>query len=105
LRGWANYHKHVVAKKTFARVDADIWSMLWRWATRRHPQKGTQWIKEKYFQTCLSGLLPMPQHPGHFRFRSGATPHFCEEKWLEAPQVGAISTSSCGDGSAWQQTG
>ena len=35
LRGWANYHKHVVAKKTFARVDADIWSMLWRWATRR----------------------------------------------------------------------
>jgi RNA-directed DNA polymerase len=56
LRGWANYHKHVVAKKTFARVDADIWSMLWRWATRRHPQKGTQWIKEKYFQSIGSRL-------------------------------------------------
>ena len=30
LRGWANYHRHVVAKETFARVDDDVWSMLWR---------------------------------------------------------------------------
>src|SRR5216683_958081 len=35
LRGWANYHSHVVAKETFARVDARVWSMLWRWAVRR----------------------------------------------------------------------
>ncbi|WP_200878888.1 group II intron maturase-specific domain-containing protein [Caballeronia sordidicola] len=28
LRGWANYHNHVVAKETFTRVDADVWSML-----------------------------------------------------------------------------
>ena len=40
LRGWANYHSHVVAKETFARVDANVWSMLWRWAARRHPSKG-----------------------------------------------------------------
>jgi RNA-directed DNA polymerase len=51
LRGWANYHRHVVAKKTFARVDECIWSMLWRWAARRHPNKGIRWIKEKYFKT------------------------------------------------------
>jgi RNA-directed DNA polymerase len=51
LRGWPNYHSHVVAKQTFARVDAQIWSMLWRWAVRRHPNKGARWVKEKYFKT------------------------------------------------------
>jgi RNA-directed DNA polymerase len=51
LRGWANYHSHVVAKETFARVDDTVWSMLWRWAARRHPNKGPRWIKEKYFKT------------------------------------------------------
>ena len=28
LRGWANYHSHVVAKETFARIDDKVWSML-----------------------------------------------------------------------------
>jgi RNA-directed DNA polymerase len=51
LRGWANYHRHVVAKETFARVDKCVWSMLWRWAARRHPNKGAAWVKEKYFKT------------------------------------------------------
>ena len=51
LRGWANYHRHVVAKKTFARVDSDVWSMLWRWAVRRHPNKGARWVKDRYFKT------------------------------------------------------
>jgi RNA-directed DNA polymerase len=51
LRGWANYHSHVVAKKTFARVDKYVWSMLWRWAARRHPNKEARWVKEKYFKS------------------------------------------------------
>ncbi len=51
LRGWANYHSHVVAKDTFARIDDEIWSMLWRWAARRHPNKGARWVKEKYFKS------------------------------------------------------
>jgi RNA-directed DNA polymerase len=51
LRGWANYHCHVVAKETFARNDANVWSMLWQWATRRHPQKGARWVRENYFKT------------------------------------------------------
>lgn len=51
LRGWANYHRHVVAKKTFGWVDINVWSMLWRWAVRRHPNKGARWVKKKYFQT------------------------------------------------------
>jgi len=51
LRGWANYHCHNVAKETFARNDQRVWSMLWRWAVRRHPNKGARWVKDKYFKT------------------------------------------------------
>jgi RNA-directed DNA polymerase len=51
LRGSANYHSHVVAKNAFDRVDHEVWSMLWRWAVRRHPNKGARWVKEKYFKT------------------------------------------------------
>lgn len=50
LRGWANYHRHVVAKKAFARIDSMVWAMLWRWAVRRHPNKGACWIKDRYFK-------------------------------------------------------
>ncbi len=51
LRGWANYHCHIVAKKTFSWIDSQIWSALWRWAIRRHPNKSARWVKAKYFKT------------------------------------------------------
>jgi RNA-directed DNA polymerase len=51
IRGWANYHKSVVAKETFKRVDSEIWHSLWQWTKRRHPEKSPVWIKEKYFKT------------------------------------------------------
>ena len=49
LRGWATYHRHVVAAATFVKVDHLVWQMLWRWARRRHPTKRTGWIKARYF--------------------------------------------------------
>jgi RNA-directed DNA polymerase len=51
LRGWANYHRHIVAKDTFGRVDTYVWSMLWQWAVRRHPNQGARWVKDRYFKT------------------------------------------------------
>ncbi|ARM31934.1 group II intron reverse transcriptase/maturase [Prosthecochloris sp. HL-130-GSB] len=51
LRGWANYHRYAVAKRTFANNDSRIWFMLWQWAKRRHPNKGARWVKAKYFTT------------------------------------------------------
>ncbi len=51
IRGWANYHQHVVSKVTFARVGHAIFQALWRWARRRHPNKAKQWIKERYFKS------------------------------------------------------
>jgi RNA-directed DNA polymerase len=50
LRGWAMYHRHVVAAATFSRIDHLVWTELWRWAKRRHPQKNARWIKARYFQ-------------------------------------------------------
>jgi RNA-directed DNA polymerase len=51
IRGWAQYHQHIVSKRTFARVDHEILHSLPRWAKRRHPNKPMQWIKKKYFKT------------------------------------------------------
>jgi len=51
IRGWANYHQHVVRKVTFARVGHAIFQALWRWAKRRHPNKSKQWVKERYFKS------------------------------------------------------
>jgi RNA-directed DNA polymerase len=49
IRGWTEYHRNQVAKETFRKVDAAIWRMLWRWSTRRHPNKSRSWIKRRYF--------------------------------------------------------
>ncbi|CAG0935623.1 Group II intron-encoded protein LtrA [Thermoflexales bacterium] len=51
IRGWANYHRHISSKRTFAKVDHLIFSALWQWAQRRHPKKSKRWIKDKYFKT------------------------------------------------------
>src|SRR5581483_1427215 len=51
IRGWANYHRHVVAKAMYAEVDHHIWRALWRWARRRHPNKSCEWVRQKYFRT------------------------------------------------------
>lgn len=45
IRGWAQYHRHGVAKKIFTDVDTYLWQLLWRWATRRHSNKGQGGLK------------------------------------------------------------
>jgi RNA-directed DNA polymerase len=51
IRGWAMYHRHVVAKATFSLIDSHIWQLLWKWAVRRHPTKGARWVRRRYFRT------------------------------------------------------
>lgn len=50
IRGWAQYHRRGVAKEAFGEVDSYLWHLLWRWAKRRHSNKGIKWIKAKYFR-------------------------------------------------------
>jgi RNA-directed DNA polymerase len=49
LRGWANYYRHVVSKRTFSKVDAEMFKVLYRWTRRRHSNRGAKWLREKYF--------------------------------------------------------
>ncbi|MGB5278565.1 MAG: group II intron reverse transcriptase/maturase [Gammaproteobacteria bacterium] len=49
IRGWAQYHRHVVSSVVFSKMDAWIWRVLWRWAVKRHPKKPKSWIKQRYF--------------------------------------------------------
>ncbi len=67
IRGWANYHRHIVASRTFADVDYAIWWTLWRWARRRHPKKGARWVRKHYFHSIgaengvFCATIPKPQ--------------------------------------------
>ena len=49
IRGWANYHCHVVSKRVFGTMDHWIWERLWHWCRRRHPKKNGHWIADRYF--------------------------------------------------------
>jgi RNA-directed DNA polymerase len=49
IRGWANYHRHIVAKDTFSKLDSYLWEITWRWGKRRHPNKGHKWVANKYW--------------------------------------------------------
>jgi RNA-directed DNA polymerase len=49
IRGWANYHRHCVAKHAFSRMDLEIWRKLWWWSRRRHPRKNAAWVKNRYY--------------------------------------------------------
>jgi RNA-directed DNA polymerase len=51
IRGWTNYYRHVVAKKTFAHVDHHIFLALLAWINRRHPNKSARWKRKRYFRS------------------------------------------------------
>lgn len=51
LRGFANYYRGVISKKTFSYIKNRIWQYLWRWAKRRHPNKNAKWVRKRYFKT------------------------------------------------------
>jgi len=50
IRGWANYHRGVVSKAIFNKIDNTIWQLSLKWARRRHPKKNMQWIFSKYYR-------------------------------------------------------
>ena len=52
IRGWANYFSTVVSKEIFSKMNMLLVKRLWRWATRRHPNKPAKWVKDKYFPPC-----------------------------------------------------
>ena len=51
IRGWANYYRFVVSKKTFSMVRWVIQDAIFRFLKRRHPNKSTKWIQQAYYTT------------------------------------------------------
>ena len=51
IRGWANYHKHIVSKRTFWKLSKYIFDRLLKWAKHQHSNKKINWIWDKYFKT------------------------------------------------------
>ncbi|MDG5799958.1 group II intron reverse transcriptase/maturase [Marinilabiliaceae bacterium ANBcel2] len=49
IRGWANYHKGICAKRTFQKIGKFIWTQLKRWAKYQHGNKNLWWIVHRYF--------------------------------------------------------
>ena len=97
IRGWALYHRHIVAKKRFRELDKYIFQLLWRWAVRRHKNKGKRWVKRKYFKSIGTRNWVFSDYEGekrlklflasdipiirHVRIRRGANPY--DRKWEE----------------------
>ncbi|MCP4265348.1 MAG: group II intron reverse transcriptase/maturase [Candidatus Brocadiaceae bacterium] len=97
IRGWANFYRHAVAKQTFSLLDSKMFKLLWKWAIRRHPNKGYRWIKAKYFKTIgtrhwvftttdkkLKGALPLfdaTKIIRHTKIRKYANPF--DKNWVE----------------------
>jgi RNA-directed DNA polymerase len=51
IKGWANYHRHAVSKKTFSKINHAIFRALWRWVKRRHSHKHWRWRKHRYYKS------------------------------------------------------
>lgn len=59
IRGWANYHRHIASKSTFAGVDYQVNQAIVRWIKRTHPKKSWKWINRKYYHriTPMNGAV------------------------------------------------
>lgn len=49
LRGWGNYHRHVVSSAAFSSIDEYVYQQFWRMIQRRHRKKSKKWLSQKYW--------------------------------------------------------
>lgn len=48
IRGWANYHRIVVARDTFRALDQWLAHRAYRYTKRHHPHKSWRWRRDRY---------------------------------------------------------
>ena len=95
IQGWVNYYRHCVAKATFNYLDNSIFWIVWKWAKRRHQNRGASWVRKRYYTTlglrkwCFYSkvkagkqesriLLTLAQHTKierHVKVRAEASPY------------------------------
>ena len=124
LRGWANYYRHVVSKKTFAYVDHQIFLALIAWIKRRHHNKSAQWKRQRYFRreglrqwvffaeirdaqglSAHLDLFKVTSIPiiRHIKIRAHATPYdpAFTEYFIRRAEARRVSKLSWQEASAW----
>ena len=74
IRGWSSYHRHIVAKVTFSRVDHTLWCLIWKWLRHRHPQKSSGWIKKTYYRRWGDRDLVPTGMKGERLYQASSTP-------------------------------
>ncbi len=52
LRGWANYHRHVVASEAFGVIDTYVFEQLRHMLRQRHPTKSARWLIKHYWSAA-----------------------------------------------------
>ncbi|MGN0099132.1 MAG: reverse transcriptase N-terminal domain-containing protein [Candidatus Methanomethylophilaceae archaeon] len=57
IREWCGYYTSVPHRTASRHVDHSVHLIIRRWATRRHPQKGATWIRDRYWHDSGSGRV------------------------------------------------
>ena len=97
LKGWVMYHRHVVSKVIFQRIDHQVFQILWKWCQRRHRNKSKKWLFQRYFKkigtynwnfyvkdskgnevVIFKAALVKIQR--HIKIRDTANPYDCEDE-------------------------
>jgi RNA-directed DNA polymerase len=55
IAGWAAYYRELVSAAVMSRYDAQVDQLLLAWAERRHPDKGRDWLRTRYWQRAGQG--------------------------------------------------
>lgn len=50
ILGWANYFRHVVAKRIYGYLEHKIFELIQWWIKRRHPTKSASWRYRRYYR-------------------------------------------------------
>jgi RNA-directed DNA polymerase len=47
--GFCNYFRWSNAHRMFGWLSTALWTLLWRWARRKHPTRGRRWLRNRYW--------------------------------------------------------
>src|SRR5712692_7135692 len=83
IRGWAQYHQHVVSTEIFRSVDDAIYRTLRRWMKRRHPKKSNAWITKKYFKTVEGNNWVLYGEMEGQEYRLAETAHVSIQRYVK----------------------
>ena len=50
IRGWAQYHRHVLSGDAYRRADNIIFRQIWNSLRKRHRNRGKRWLRKHYFR-------------------------------------------------------